>query len=164
MARRLYDERYGHVDALIVQAVCASTPMARRLYERYGHVDALIAQLGTTGSSAWYSDDDSSCSNSTYASSEACSIAPSSDTCAADDDFSCSAGDLAAARTMYVGVSQTPARKCEAHAYVWQEKKNYRNNAHLTSLVSALEPVDSGRLLQLALLAAGIAKGAVVPR
>jgi len=129
-------------------------------FERYGQVDALIMQLGTTGSSAWYFDEDSSCSNSTCS----CSIAPSSDICAADDDFTCSAGDLAAARTMYVGVSQMPARKCEAHAYVWQEKKNYRNNAHLTSLVSALEPVDSGRLLQLALLAAGVAKGAVVPR
>jgi len=143
--------------------------MARRLslYDadegRYGHVDALIAQLGTTGSAAWYSDEDTSCSHSIYASSEACSTAPSASThSAADDDFTCSTNDLAAARTMYVGVSQTPARKCEAHAYVfWQEEKNYCNSAHLTTLVSALEPTDySCQLLRHALLAAGLVEGA----
>mmetsp|Transcript_92195 Transcript_92195/g.148860 ORF Transcript_92195/g.148860 Transcript_92195/m.148860 type:complete len:155 (+) Transcript_92195:29-493(+) len=135
---------------------------------RYGHIDALITQLGDTGSAAWYSDEDTSRSNSIYASSEASQNETSTGThcaphCAADDDYACSAGDLAAARTMYDGISHSPALKCEAHAYA--KEKNIRISAHLTSLVSALEPIDySYQLLRHALLAAGIAEGASVSR
>jgi len=113
-----------------------------------------------------------SSSASSIASSNQCEIvlSDSEDTkhwCTSDDAFTCSSFDLAAARNMYLlGIGHVAARTCESHPFALQ-KETSNGTGDLTTLVSALEPVDyseeadyarvaDGILLRRALLSAGI--------
>ena len=155
--------------------------------DRYGGVEGLIARLGdvdfssSANSSANSRSDSTSVSSmyastasssASYASSNRCEIVLSDSedkehSRTADDAFACSSFDLAAARNMYLlGIGHVAARTCESHPFALQ-KETSNGTGDLTTLVSALEPVDyseeadyarvaDGILLRRALLSAGI--------
>lgn len=147
-------ERYEHVDSLIAL-----------LGDRYGHVDALIELLGDKDAASWFSESEMisapeliapPIAGTSHGYLKVESREPATYWC--DNAASVySPADLAVVRKMHAGAGLCGAgRKCEAHAYGWQEASNCSGEL-MTTLISALEPIDYSRhILRNALLQAGI--------